>query len=147
VLRFRPSAAAAEEIESGHEVEVELDRGVIRDLTRQTEYRAQPLPEFMRELVQDGGLMAHVKRLMAEGRLHPRSAAAVEGLEAPKRVRGSRMRELEAEAAKEKGRDAPWDEEAAPLATAPGEEDDEEEEEEEEEKGAGEAKEGKGPEG
>lgn len=56
------SPEAAEGIREGDEVEVDADAGVIRNLTRGTEYRAAPIPPFMQELIADGGLMAHIAK-------------------------------------------------------------------------------------
>ena len=52
--------AAAAEIKAGAEVSVDLDSGVIIDLTTGKTYTSQPLPPFMQALLADGGLMAHV---------------------------------------------------------------------------------------
>ncbi len=52
-------------IEEGDEVEVDADAGVIRNLTRGTEFRAAPIPPFMQELIADGGLMAHIAKRRA----------------------------------------------------------------------------------
>ncbi len=54
-------------IEEGDEVEVDADTGVIRNLTRGTEFRAAPIPPFMQELIADGGLMAHIAKRGAKG--------------------------------------------------------------------------------
>ncbi len=56
------SAEAAAGIGEGDEVEVDADAGVIRNLTRGTEFRAAPIPPFMQELIADGGLMAHIAK-------------------------------------------------------------------------------------
>ena len=61
-----PQAAAA--IESGDEVEVDLGLGVIINHTRQQEYQAHPVPPFMQQLLQAGGLMAYVDRQLRAGR-------------------------------------------------------------------------------
>ncbi len=54
--------AAAQALEQGDEVEVDLDTGVIRNLTRGGEYKAAPFPEFMQELIAAGGLIAYTRR-------------------------------------------------------------------------------------
>jgi len=59
-----PEAAAA--IETGDEVEVDIDQGLIVNQTRQLTYRAQPIPPFMQRLVQAGGLIAYVREQMAQ---------------------------------------------------------------------------------
>ena len=55
-----PEAAAA--IPAGQDIKVDLDTGVITDLSTGKQYRSQPLPPFMQELLADGGLMAHLKK-------------------------------------------------------------------------------------
>lgn len=56
------SADAYRGIEEGDEIEVDADAGVVRNLTRGTEYRVAPIPPFMQELIADGGLMAHIAK-------------------------------------------------------------------------------------
>jgi 3-isopropylmalate/(R)-2-methylmalate dehydratase small subunit len=55
-----PEAAAA--IANGQEISVDVDTGVITDLTTGKTYTSQPIPPFMQELLADGGLMAFVKK-------------------------------------------------------------------------------------
>jgi len=58
------SPAAAQKISPGDEVEIDAARGVIRNLTTGETYQASPFPEFMRQLIQAGGLMNYVKERM-----------------------------------------------------------------------------------
>ena len=53
--------AAAEEISAGDKVEVDFDTGVITDVTTGKTYQAQPFPDFIKEMIQKGGLMASIK--------------------------------------------------------------------------------------
>ncbi len=53
---------ASEEIENGDELEVDLERGIIKNLTKGTEFRAEPLPEFVLEIVSAGGLVNYVRK-------------------------------------------------------------------------------------
>jgi 3-isopropylmalate dehydratase small subunit len=62
------SPQAAEAVEQGDELEVELAEGVIRNLTRGDEYRAEAFPEFMAELMRMGGLAPWVRRRLEEQR-------------------------------------------------------------------------------
>ncbi|TET39958.1 MAG: 3-isopropylmalate dehydratase small subunit [Dehalococcoidia bacterium] len=55
-------AQAAEEIESGDILEVELASGEIRDITKDKLFKAEPYPNFMLELISAGGLIEHTKR-------------------------------------------------------------------------------------
>ena len=65
------SPQAARAIEQGDELEVDLEEGVIRNFTRGDEYRAEPFPKFMTDLMRMGGLVPWVRKRLAE-----RSAAA-----------------------------------------------------------------------
>jgi 3-isopropylmalate/(R)-2-methylmalate dehydratase small subunit len=51
--------------EAGDELEVELETGAIRNLTRGTTFQAKPYPDFMLELMQAGGLVEYTKRRLA----------------------------------------------------------------------------------
>jgi len=55
-----PEAAAA--LQDGQEISVDMDTGVITDLTTGKQYDSQPIPPFMQELLEAGGLMAFVKK-------------------------------------------------------------------------------------
>ena len=56
------SDEASAEIREGDTVEVDASTGLIRDLTTGREYRARPIPAFMQELIEDGGLMEHNRK-------------------------------------------------------------------------------------
>jgi len=51
--------AEAEKIQQGDNIEVLLSDGVIRNLTRNEEYRFIPIPKDMQDLVDAGGLMPY----------------------------------------------------------------------------------------
>ena len=53
-------AEASKAIEEGDEVEVDASTGLIRNLTKNKTYQAKPMPEFMQELIEAGGLMKWV---------------------------------------------------------------------------------------
>ncbi len=53
---------ASEEIQAGDEVSVDFDSGIITDLTRNETYQALPFPEFIREIIDKGGLLASIKQ-------------------------------------------------------------------------------------
>ena len=59
-------AEAVDGSESGDELEVDLESGAIRNLTRGTAFQAKPFPDFMLELLQAGGLVEYTKRRLAE---------------------------------------------------------------------------------
>ncbi|UCH33085.1 MAG: 3-isopropylmalate dehydratase [Armatimonadota bacterium] len=49
-------------IRDGDELELDLDAGVLRDVTQQREVPIKPLPPVMQKLLADGGLVEHLKR-------------------------------------------------------------------------------------
>ena len=54
-----PEAVAA--IENGDEIAVDITTGKIRNLTKGTEYTAKAFPDFMQNLINQGGLIEFVK--------------------------------------------------------------------------------------
>lgn len=48
---------AAEALAEGDTVEADLDNGIIRDLTTGREFRTEPFPEFIQNIIESGGLM------------------------------------------------------------------------------------------
>ena len=53
--------AASDGIDTGDEVEVNFDTGVITNITKGETYQAEPFPEFIQEIIRKGGLMASIK--------------------------------------------------------------------------------------
>jgi len=49
-------------IEDGDDLEVDLAAGTVRNLTKGTETKVAPLPGVMMELLNDGGLVEHIKK-------------------------------------------------------------------------------------
>jgi len=58
---------AAEKIQDGDEVEIDPAEGVITNHTRNESYRAEPIPPFMQQLLEAGGLIPYVRRQMEAG--------------------------------------------------------------------------------
>ena len=56
---------AVDGINEGDELTVDLASGEIKDLTTSKTYQAEPLPPFMRELVEAGGLLPYLKQRAA----------------------------------------------------------------------------------
>jgi 3-isopropylmalate dehydratase small subunit len=56
----------ADRIQTGDELEIDLDAGVIQNLTKKEKYTAQAIPPFMQKLIKAGGLMEYVKEQMSQ---------------------------------------------------------------------------------
>ena len=56
------SSEAAEAIQDGDQVRVDMSTGEIENLTRKTKVFAKPIPLFMQELINDGGLIPHLQK-------------------------------------------------------------------------------------
>lgn len=53
---------ASESIRDGDEIAVDFDTGVIQNLTRKEEYQAEPFPDFIKEIIQKGGLLKSLSK-------------------------------------------------------------------------------------
>jgi 3-isopropylmalate/(R)-2-methylmalate dehydratase small subunit len=49
-------------IEAGDELELDMKNGIIRNLTQNTEITITPIPDVMIKILNDGGLMEHLKK-------------------------------------------------------------------------------------
>jgi 3-isopropylmalate/(R)-2-methylmalate dehydratase small subunit len=56
------SPEASEGIEEGDVIEIDADKGVISNLTKEEQYRAKPIPSFMQELISAGGLIEWTRK-------------------------------------------------------------------------------------
>jgi len=63
------SPQAAEAVEDGDELEVDLEEGVIRNFTKGDQYQSEAFPKFMNELLQMGGLVPWVRKRLQERRV------------------------------------------------------------------------------
>jgi 3-isopropylmalate/(R)-2-methylmalate dehydratase small subunit len=63
-LPILESEAAAAGIETGDELEVDLDEGIIVNRSKGQSYRAEAIPEFMQLLLKAGGLIPYVQQEM-----------------------------------------------------------------------------------
>ena len=52
---------AAKKIQSGDEVEVDFDTGLIVNKTKNETYQAEPFPEFIKQIINAGGLLNSLK--------------------------------------------------------------------------------------
>lgn len=53
--------AAVEGTAEGDELEVDFDSGIVTNITKNKSYKAEPFPEFIKEIISAGGLMASIK--------------------------------------------------------------------------------------
>ena len=51
---------AAEDIDEGNQVEIDFDKCIIYNLTKNHQYKAEPFPEFMQKIIASGGLVEYV---------------------------------------------------------------------------------------
>ena len=61
------SPEAPEGIREGDELEVDSQTGTIKNITTGQTYHAQPIPPFMQQLIEAGGLMNYVKNFKMKG--------------------------------------------------------------------------------
>lgn len=54
----------ADDISTGDQLEVDTEKGIIKNLTKNTSYQIKPIPPFMEELLSSGGLMEYVLKRM-----------------------------------------------------------------------------------
>ena len=52
---------ACDRIDNGDELSVDFDTGVITNVTKGESYQAQPFPEFIKEIINAGGLLKSIK--------------------------------------------------------------------------------------
>jgi|Deesub1362B_J571_1020462.scaffolds.fasta_scaffold00989_8 3-isopropylmalate/(R)-2-methylmalate dehydratase small subunit len=53
--------ADTDKIDTGDELEVNFRKGIIKNLTKKIEIEASPLPSFMLEIIEKGGLASYIK--------------------------------------------------------------------------------------
>ncbi|MDR0675997.1 MAG: 3-isopropylmalate dehydratase small subunit [Elusimicrobiota bacterium] len=53
---------AKEKIKTGDKVEVDLEKGIIKNLSKNSEYKITHFPEFMQKLISAGGLMKYIDK-------------------------------------------------------------------------------------
>ncbi len=56
------SPEAAKEAEEGDELEIDINQGIIRNITKGKEYKIKPLPENLQAILKAGGLMEYAKK-------------------------------------------------------------------------------------
>lgn len=53
---------AASKIEEGDRLEIDFNSGTIKNITKNEEYRAEPFPEFMQNIISNGGLIKSIEK-------------------------------------------------------------------------------------
>ncbi len=61
------SADGSEKIREGDTVEIDADKGVIRNLSSGEHYTVKPIPPFMQELIASGGLIEWTRKKIGKG--------------------------------------------------------------------------------
>ncbi len=56
------SADASEKIRDNDELEIDADKGIIKNLSKNEQYSVKPIPSFMQELISAGGLIEWTKK-------------------------------------------------------------------------------------
>jgi 3-isopropylmalate/(R)-2-methylmalate dehydratase small subunit len=68
-LPLLESDDAPDGIKNGDTVEVDLEKGTIKNVTTGKQFTAKPYPEFMSELVKAGGLIEYTRKRLATSHL------------------------------------------------------------------------------
>ncbi|RMD47126.1 MAG: 3-isopropylmalate dehydratase small subunit [Aquificota bacterium] len=55
------SPEIAKETDEGDELEIDMEKGIVRNLTKGKEYKIKPLPEDLKKIQEAGGLMEYAK--------------------------------------------------------------------------------------
>ena len=53
---------ASEKIAQGEEIAIDFDTGVITNVTKNETYQAQPFPDFIKDIINKGGLLNSIKK-------------------------------------------------------------------------------------
>ena len=67
-LPILESDEAYEAVDEGDRLEVDFDTGVITNLTKNETYQAKPFPEFIKRIIDVGGLVEYTKSQLEQGR-------------------------------------------------------------------------------
>ena len=49
-------------IDEGDQLQIDLDRGLVRNLTKKIDSQIKPLPQFMLDLLSEGGIINYYKK-------------------------------------------------------------------------------------
>ena len=56
------SSEAADAIDDGDKLEIDLRNGMIIDKTKNVRFKIMPLPQFLQEIIDDGGLICNLRK-------------------------------------------------------------------------------------
>lgn len=54
---------AALDIEAGDEIQIDSSKGIIMNITQKKNYKMTPIPEFMQDMIAQGGLIPYIKHM------------------------------------------------------------------------------------
>lgn len=58
-----------DEISEGDEIQIDIDKGIILNKTTSKEYKFNAIPQFMKELLNSGGLIEYAKSNITQGKI------------------------------------------------------------------------------
>ena len=56
------SSEAVDAIDDGDKLEIDLRNGMIIDMTKNVRFKIMPLPQFLQEIIDDGGLICNLRK-------------------------------------------------------------------------------------
>ena len=62
MLRLLLIECDTDKIDAGDELELDIEKGIIKNLTNGTIAQIEPIPPVMIKLLNDGGLVEHIKK-------------------------------------------------------------------------------------
>lgn len=65
-LQILECEQAARKIEKGDKLEIDFNSGIIKNISKNEEYKAEPFPEFMQNIISNGGLIKSIEKAMME---------------------------------------------------------------------------------
>jgi 3-isopropylmalate dehydratase small subunit len=66
-LPILESKEASERIEEGDEIAMDFSKGIIKNMTKNEEYKADKFPEFIQNIIEQEGLVGYVKNKLNQG--------------------------------------------------------------------------------
>lgn len=66
-LPLLESPEAVETTDTGDELEIDISAGTIRNITKGKVFSAKPYPDFMKKIIQSGGLVEYTQNRIIEG--------------------------------------------------------------------------------